>query len=206
MVRVVEAHARYPVVVLRAASGQSTRGEATYKLHPLCVHVPVSRCSRLPPNIIGAVSVNWVRSQPRWSGMTLFTSPTLGMPDRYGMLPVISYLRRRKAVMSNRNEAGARLSATKMQASTATQSTCTTIVSISWHSIRSPKLIWWNIHLALSRTMGIQGGVFRGVGFIHTHAKPVTLVSTRFNADIMALRAFSSVGLSLNRLSSAGFL
>ena len=37
----------------------------------------------------GAVSVNWVRSQPRWSGMTLFTSPT---PDRYGMLPVISYL------------------------------------------------------------------------------------------------------------------
>ena len=24
-------------------------------------------------------------------------------------------------------------------------------VSISWHSIRSPKLIWWNIHLALSR-------------------------------------------------------
>ena len=34
-------------------------------------------------------AVNWVRSQPRWSGMTLFTSPT---PDRYGMLPVISYV------------------------------------------------------------------------------------------------------------------
>ena len=94
----------------------------------------------------------------------------------------------------------------------------------------SPKLIWWNIHLALSRIKhrhlgslvfqviaipigrlssnedrigspaqlpnrapaiagitstrdhryrSLQGGVFRGVGFIHTHAKPVTLVSTR---------------------------
>ena len=29
------------------------------------------------------------------------------------------------------------------------------------------------------RYRSLQGGVFRGVGFIHTHAKPVTLVSTR---------------------------
>ena len=31
---------------------------------------------RANPITGGAVSVNWVRSQPRWSGMTLFTSPT----------------------------------------------------------------------------------------------------------------------------------
>ena len=54
------------------------------------IYPAVATSTMLQPWMCEGRAVNWVRSQPRWSGMTLFTSPT---PDRYGMLPVISYVR-----------------------------------------------------------------------------------------------------------------
>ena len=45
-------------------------------------------------------------------------------------------------------------------------------VSISWHSIRSPKLIWWNIHLALSRIKVLRpvSGTVHSGGIWHRQA------------------------------------